>query len=149
MKCDLLIEGATELYNALERFGGPSALEKMQERAAARINKQGKPAMEKHVPKSNNNARSGRKSSRPPGHARENIPATVRTRDGETYADIGWRLSDNSKWFYMKFIEWGTYMQPPKPFLEETVEDLGNKPEEIVLDELKESLRAVGIETED
>lgn len=101
--------------------------------------------MEKHVPVSRDNSRSGRKSSRPPGHARDNIPTKVTTKKEVVYADIGWYLSDNSKFYYMKFIEWGTYMQPPRPFLQKTVDDLGTIPTDIVQEELADTLTSCGI----
>lgn len=145
MKCDINIDGLRDMIDALERAGAYTALQGMQEKAAKRITKNGKQAMEKHVPVSRDNSRSGRKSSRPPGHARDNIPTKVTTKKEVVYADIGWYLSDNSKFYYMKFIEWGTYMQPPRPFLQKTVDDLGTIPTDIVQEELADTLTSCGI----
>ncbi len=153
MKCDIAVSGISALIDSFERAGGEAACTRMKENAARKLADRAREEMKKHVPVSANNRRSGTRQNRPRhGHARDNIPATVRTRDGETYADIGWRLTDNSEYFYMKYVEWGTHgmhPQPAKRFLEKTFEALGDIPGEIIKNEVVLSLREAGIETED
>lgn len=153
MRCDVRVEGLDDLVDAIDKLGGEAACTRMRKNAGRKLAKRARAEMKKHVPVSGDNARSGTRGNRPVhGHARDNIPATVRTKDGDTYVDVGWRISDNSEYFYMKFVEWGTHgthPQPAKRFLEKTLDALGDVPGEIVKDECILTLKAAGIDVEE
>jgi HK97 gp10 family phage protein len=66
------------------------------------------------MPRSADNAKSGKKGYRPHGHAKDNVPTKVTAK----YGEVGWTLlGDAEDWFYMKFVEWGTSKQPPQDFI--------------------------------
>lgn len=83
--------------------------------------------MQSMINRSKDHSRSGRSlksggSSRPKhGHAADNIPISAIKANGTyVYCDIGWHLSDNSEYFYMKFINWGTFKIMPVDFTGKT-----------------------------
>lgn len=54
------------------------------------------------------------------GHMADNIPLLPIEKSGkERYISYGWEKSDNSNYYYAKFVEWGTSNKnyPKKPFL--------------------------------
>ncbi|WP_349398922.1 HK97-gp10 family putative phage morphogenesis protein, partial [Clostridium perfringens] len=66
------------------------------------------------IHKSRDNSKSGRKGSRPSGHAADNIPQPkFKKIKGRQYVIVGWDKSDNSKYWYMKIEEWGSSQRPP------------------------------------
>ena len=53
------------------------------------------------------------------GHMADNIPLKL-VRDGKTRSiEYGWEKSDNSDYYYSKFVEWGTSNKnyPKQPFI--------------------------------
>lgn len=80
--------------------------------------------MKARVPKSANNAKSGKKGYRPSGHAADNVPVSnVRMSRGSPTATVGWEKADNSEYFYIKFVEWGTYRMQPRDFIYSTINE--------------------------
>ncbi len=65
--------------------------------------------VQRNLKKSQDNSKSGRKGSRPSGHAKDNIPkGNVRKKNGFLYITVGWEKGDISPYYYEKFQEWGT-----------------------------------------
>lgn len=69
--------------------------------------------MKRNVPRSRDHSKTGRYLGHrfvqySPAHAADVIPVSnTRTdTDGRSNAEVGWKLSDNSPQFYMKFVEW-------------------------------------------
>ena len=84
-------------------------------------------AMKRNVPRSRNHSTTGRYLGHrfvqySPAHAADVIPVSnTRTdTDGRSNAEVGWKLSDNSPQFYMKFVEWGTSKMRPREFINQT-----------------------------
>lgn len=83
--------------------------------------------MQSMINRSKDHSKSGRSlagggESRPKhGHAADNIPiSSIKIEGTYVYCDIGWHLSDNSEYFYMKFINWGTFKIMPVDFTGKT-----------------------------
>lgn len=124
---DLKFEGFDELLKAMESC----ASEEQRIAVDKKILNQAKDivhsTMQSMINRSKDNSKSGRSlkgggSSRPThGHAADNIPiSSIKVRGTYVYCDIGWSLSDTSEYFYMKFINWGTFKIMPTNFVEKT-----------------------------
>jgi HK97 gp10 family phage protein len=59
-----------------------------------------------------------KKSDKKHKHLRENIPITISTKNENYQATIGFEKSDNSDFFYAKFLEWGTPKMLARPFMQ-------------------------------
>lgn len=80
--------------------------------------------MKGKIKRSSNNLKSGKRGYRPPGHAADNIPASeIRISRGSATASVGWEKADTSIFFYMKFVEWGTWKMPPRDFIYSTIKE--------------------------
>lgn len=124
MKIHLDFSGLEETLKALEEC----CTEKEQKKANKRIVERSTPivkqAMQKRVPVSGDNSKSGKEGYRPGGHAKENVPiSAIRTRGTQAWAEVGWTLGDSSEYFYMKFVEWGTWKMPPRDFIEVAIKE--------------------------
>ena len=117
VKMTLEFEGLKELQKKMEQLADDAEIAKVNKKVFRRAADATKPRMESHMPRSADNAKSGKRGYRPPGHAKDNIPVKVTTK----YGEVGWTLlGDAENWFYMKFVEWGTTKQPPQDFLYNT-----------------------------
>lgn len=118
MKVTFEFEGLKELQTKLESLASNYEIGKTNKKIFQRATDYTKPRMQSHMARSADNSKSGKKGYRPPGHAADNIPQKVTTKAGE----VGWTLlGDAENWFYMKFVEWGTSLQPPQDFIENTI----------------------------
>ena len=105
MKVSLDFSGLKEIQQLLQSLASDSEINKTNKKIFQRAVDYSKPIMEQHMPRSENNARSGKKGYKPPGHAADNIPTEATVKSGT----VGWTLlGDAQNWFYMKFVEWGT-----------------------------------------
>lgn len=119
MKVGLTFTGLNELLKACEECAAPGELDKVNKRIVKRGADVLHDAMKARVPKSANNAKSGRSTCRPGGHAKDNIPVEPgKTKGSEVSAEVGWKLSDNSEYFYMKFVNWGTKKMVAREFVQ-------------------------------
>lgn len=112
-------KGLEQLAQAIEEAEGLKFRQKLDKKIVTRAAQQyAAPAIQRRVPRSKNNSQSGRKGSRPPGHAADNVPIEKAklTEDG-AYAAAGWTKADASAFFYVKFVNWGTLKMPPRDFL--------------------------------
>lgn len=86
------------------------------------------PAVKNKFPESKDTSKSGRKGSRPGAHAADNIPVSKPVTKGSyTYIVIGWEKSDNSPYFYVEFLEWGTSMMKPYAMFDKTSKELDSQ----------------------
>lgn len=65
----------------------------------------------------------GHKGKYGTGHMADNIPLKLVKEDGMKSIEYGWEKSDNSDYYYAKFVEWGTSNNkyPKKPFLNKSM----------------------------
>jgi len=74
-------------------------------------------------------------------HAADNIKVgNVRRDRGGKYVLVGVQKGDNSRYFYLKFHEWGTTKMPAKPFMEPTEREKRHEVLQKIRDELKAGL---------
>ena len=134
MKITMDFKGLDELQRKMEELASSSEISKTNKKIYQKAADVTKPVMESNMARSGNNARSGRKGYRPPGHAADNIPLKVTTKKGV----VGWeKLTDAADFFYMKFVEWGTTKQPPQDFIYNTLSETNGKYGEIAEQEYK------------
>lgn len=126
MRISYDIRGLQDMIKAMEEVASDREIAKANKRVVERTQTHVKESMRKHIPVSADNSKSGRalkygRESRPThGHAKDNIPVEpVKMYRTRASGEVGWQLSDNSEYFYMKFVEWGTYKMPPRPFIEQ------------------------------
>lgn len=120
MQININFTGMDEAVKKVERLSTEAEIRETNRKIYKQCADVTEPRMKRHMPKSTDNRKSGKKGYRPPGHAADNIPKKV------TYnsAKVGWQLNgDAENWFYMKFVEWGTSKMPPRDFLENTKEE--------------------------
>ena len=57
------------------------------------------------------------------GHMADNIPLKLVRENGLRTIEYGWEKSDNSDYFYAKFVEWGTSNNkyPKQPFINKSM----------------------------
>jgi len=57
------------------------------------------------------------------GHMADNIPLKLVRENGFRSIEYGWEKSDNSDYFYAKFVEWGTSNDkyPKQPFINKSM----------------------------
>lgn len=138
---DELIKTMNQIANNPERL-------EVDKKIVKRCGDYTKPVMQKEIPRSRDNSKSGRRlkgggTSRPQhGHAADNIPMSRPTiKDGAAKVEIGWKLSDNSEYFYMKFVNWGTASRPPNPFITRAVKKSENEYVEIATEEYQDFIK--------
>ena len=63
------------------------------------------------------------------GHMADNIPLKLVTENGLKTIEYGWEKSDNSDYYYAKFVEWGTSNNkyPKQPFINKSMSKNKNK----------------------
>ena len=63
------------------------------------------------------------------GHMADNIPLKLVIENGMKSIEYGWEKSDNSDYFYAKFVEWGTSNNkyPKQPFINKSMSKNKNK----------------------
>ena len=127
MKTELTFEGFEDLLQAFNQAASEEEITQVDMRIIDQAKEFVYRSMKQKVPQSANNAKSGRGmkgggESRPcHGHARANIPVSkLKKSKGGVSCDIGWDLNDNSEYFYMKFVNWGTIHTPPRDFVDST-----------------------------
>lgn len=107
-------EGLDELIKTVEELGTEQDLEKTNKKILKECGDLAYKVVQPLVHKSKDNSKSGRKGSRPPGHAADNIPQPkFKKIKGNQYVIVGWDKSDNSEYYYMKMEEWGTSKRQP------------------------------------
>lgn len=106
--------GLDELIKTVEELGTEQDLEKTNKKILKECGDLAYKTVQPLIHKSEDNSKSGRKGSRPPGHAANNVPKPrIKKKNGRQYVIVGWEKGDNSEFFYMKMEEWGTSKRPP------------------------------------
>lgn len=128
MKVDMQFEGLQDLIHAFNQLASEDEIENVDKRIISEAEKIVHRVMKQKIPLSKDNSLSGRGLkgggvSRPKhGHAKENIPISKPKKMAKGVGGfVGWKLNDNSEYFYMKFVLWGTLYTPPKDFIDTTL----------------------------
>jgi len=118
-------QGLDKLQAAFNQLASPAEMLRVNKRIVEYAKPITHAEMKKRVPRSKDHSLSGRNWGKPRsprgGHAADNIPVSRTTTDeyNGAYANVGWKLSDNSGRFYMKFQQWGggwgSVRNPPTP----------------------------------
>lgn len=152
MKFTLNFEGLDDMIEKLQKNADPITRENAEKAVLQEIGEKAAKVMREHIPASADNSKSGRSlkygnSSRPKhGHARDNVPITKVKRSGDTLSiNVGWLLSDNSEYFYMKFVEWGTSKMPPRDYLYNTFSECEPEFRELTIKEYTQLLERMGV----
>lgn len=117
-------DGLEELQKQFEALADDKEAAAVERKIVTQCRDYAAGRMKGKVPKSANNAKSGKRGYRPPGHAADNVPVSnIRTSGGSPTATVGWEKADNSAFFYIKFIEWGTYKMQPRDFIYSTINE--------------------------
>ncbi len=120
MQITFEFEGMKEIQKKIEKLADEAEIRKVNKEIFQKCVDVTQPRMKAKMPRSANNAKSGKKGYRPPGHAKDNVPIKVTAK----YGEVGWTLlGDAENWFYMKFVEWGTSKQPPQDFIYSVMEE--------------------------
>lgn len=136
MKIYLDFSGLEETLKALEECAAETEQRAANKRIVDRSIPIVKEAMQRRIPVSADNSKSGKEGYRPGGHAKENVPISkISTRGTQAWAEVGWQLGDSSEYFYMKFVEWGTWKMPPRDFIEVAIEETQGRIAEIAKEE--------------
>lgn len=114
-------QGIDELVKALEKCATDSQIQNLNKSIVTKAQPIIKSEMTSKMPKSRNQSVSGRgfgSKSHPSSHAADAIPLDkVKVSGTRAEADVGWTKADNSEYFYVKFINWGTVERPPQEFI--------------------------------
>lgn len=114
MSIEMEFEGLDELIKTVESLATETQVESINKKILKECGELAYDTVKPLIHESKDNNKSGRKGSRPNGHARDNVPKPkLRKKGGRTYVVVGWEKSDNSPYYYMKFEEWGTSQRPP------------------------------------
>lgn len=106
-----------KLQKQLDGLATERELDIADTKALKRIDKLITEGLASIFPISENVSKSGRKGSRTFTHAKDNIPSFISKVNGKKELTVGWKKGDNSPFYYMKFIEFGSSKVPPQaPF---------------------------------
>ena len=115
---NMSISGLDELINNCKRLSGTEAIQNTNKKILKKVGKSVQATAKNIAPRSKDPMKSGRKGSRTGQHMADVIPLSgVKNKNGSQYITVGWTQSDNSPYFYAKFVEWGTSEQKAQPFL--------------------------------
>ncbi|GAA0069250.1 hypothetical protein UT300003_07730 [Clostridium sardiniense] len=145
MKIEMEFEGLDELIKKTEKLATQDELEKVNKAFLKECGELAYETVNPLIHKSKDNSKSGRKGSRPTGHAADNVPLPkFKRKNGNLYVVVGWEKSDNSPFFYMKMEEWGTSKRPPhhsfgkvNSLLKNKYDDIATKHYENLIKELE------------
>jgi HK97 gp10 family phage protein len=105
--------GLKEIIAELQKISTPKELNETNKKAFKRCSEKMQKDVYNLMPISKDVTKSGSKNSRTYQHSRDNIPVKIT----EKQVVIGWEKSDNSPYYYVKFIEFGTSNKlPVAPF---------------------------------
>ncbi|PVE17650.1 hypothetical protein DDA98_03415 [Clostridium perfringens] len=111
---EIEFEGLDELIKTCESLVTENQLENTDKKVLKECGDLAYKTVKSLIHKSKDNSKSGRKGSRPNGHALDNIPKPkISKKKGKLQCIVGWEKSDNTPYFYMKMEEWGTSKRPP------------------------------------
>lgn len=123
MKINLEFMGLEELMKGVEMAGDDSEIRELNKSIISQVQPHAVKAMESRMPRSKDISKSGRGwgTQRPvTAHAADSIPVQKVRAHNQTGArgSVGWEnIQDAGDYFYVKFINWGTLLQPPQEFV--------------------------------
>ena len=118
------LQGFEELQKSFEAMASGAEAAEVEKKIVRRCRDIAAEKMRGKVPKSRDNSKSGKKGYRPAGRAADNVPVSgIRSRGGSPSATVGWEKADNSQFFYVKFVEWGTSKMQPRDFIYSTIQE--------------------------
>lgn len=131
MAAEVKLEGMDELLKQLNELGNKAG------RVEGQALKEGAEIIQKAA------SQKAPRSDRNKEHLADNIKISkVKTKNGVKYIEVGPQRGDNDKFFYGKFIEFGTSKQPARPFMYPAM--MENKDE--VVNKMKDVIRrALGL----
>ncbi|EGT3600651.1 HK97 gp10 family phage protein [Clostridium perfringens] len=111
---EIEFEGLDELIKTFDKLATEDENEAVQKKILKECGDLAKRAVIPLIHRSKDNSKSGRKGSRPPGHAADNIPdPKIKKKKDGLQCIVGWEKTDVSPFFYMKMEEWGSSKRPP------------------------------------
>lgn len=114
MDIKIEFEGLDELIKQCEELGTEKELEDTNKKILKECGDLAYKTVKPLIHRSKDNSKSGRKGSRPAGHAADNVPQPkFKKIKGRQYVIVGWDKLDNSEYWYMKIEEWGSSQRPP------------------------------------
>lgn len=130
MGTEVTMSGFDELQNNLLLLGAnASKVEGDALRAGSRVLQE---AMQKRAPR----------SPYAKEHAADHISISkVKQRDGARYVLVGVERTDNSKWFYLKFFEYGTSKMAARPWAQPAASESERAIVDAMADVVKAGLR--------
>ncbi|WP_308897558.1 HK97-gp10 family putative phage morphogenesis protein [Candidatus Desulfosporosinus nitrosoreducens] len=141
MAAEIELRGMDDLLARIEAMGRQgSSIGNAALKAAAQPVQQDASA---RAPRSSSPRLPGGKSQqwRTGQHLADNIRISgVKTKDGIKYVLVGIEKTDNSPYFYGKFLEWGTSKLAARPFLGPAYERNKEQVVEIIKQQLREAL---------
>lgn len=121
MRIEMEFQGMDELVKALEKCATETEIRNLNKNIVTKAQPIIEREMASVMPKSNRQELSGRgfgSKSHPSEHAADAIPIEkVKASGTRAEAAVGWSKADNSDHFYVKFINWGTVLRPPREFI--------------------------------
>ena len=103
MSIEMEFEGLDELIKTVELLASEAEVDTANKKILKECGDLAYQTVKPLIHKSKDNSKSGRKGSRPQGHASDNVPSPkFRTKKGEKYIVVGWEKSDKSPYYYMK-----------------------------------------------
>lgn len=118
------LQGFDELQKNFEALASDAESAAVERKIVKRCRDIAAEKMSTKVPKSRDNAKSGKKGYRPSGHAADSVPVSgIRQQGGHPSATVGWEKADNDQFFYVKFVEWGTTKMKPRDFIYSTINE--------------------------
>lgn len=144
MSVNIEITGLDELIKQVEEAATPREIEKADRKALKRCGDMSKYEVALAFPRSKDVTKSGRAGSRTYQHAGDNVPMVIKKKDGKLMVVVGWEKSDNSPYFYSKFIEFGTTRMPPIAPFKRTFIKLRKYWDEIFKEEYEKLIEKIG-----
>ena len=117
---NISFDGLDELIKNMEKASSQVEIDKVNKKALKECGELAKASVTGDLPRSKDVSKSGRKGSRTYDHMANNVPVKFKTLNGKKYIVVGWEKSDNSPYFYNKFIEWGSSKHEPQFIFQKT-----------------------------
>ncbi len=148
MKMEMEFVGLEEIIQAFNQAASEDEIREVDKRIVTKALDFVHKTMKQKIPVSSDNSMSGRGlkgggESRPKhGHAKENIPIIKARKSAKgAVGSVGWEIDDNSEYFYMKFVNWGTIYVPPRDFVDSTKNETDEQMSRIAEDEYQNFLK--------
>lgn len=139
---EIEFEGLDELIKTFDKLSTEEENEDVQKAMLKECGDLAKRTVIPLIHRSEDNSKSGRKGSRPPGHAADNIPnPKIKKKKSGLQCIVGWEKTDTSPFFYMKMEEWGSSKRPPHHAFGKVNKILKDKYDKIALKKYDEFVR--------